>query len=99
MAHLRCCSKLVDAQARLHPMPPALAHTLRPFALTSPSPHPHHLPTPTLFLGYQHFDMIHLGGYISALSPFWMVAFQAEWASALFVAMLSLGEAIWSPRW
>jgi hypothetical protein len=25
--------------------------------------------------GYQHFDMIHLGGYISALSPFWMVAF------------------------
>lgn len=23
----------------------------------------------------------------------------AGWASAMFVAMLSLGEAIWSPRW
>lgn len=95
--------------------------------------------------------MIHYGGYISALSPFWLVAFNtggallpgllmcpgrvavhswhgrqtrslaqqglllpnqpssahlhhrftspAEWASALFVAMLSLGEAVWSPRW
>lgn len=101
--------------------------------------------------GYQHFDMIHLGGYISALSPFWMVAFTsgarwlclqchrgqpcaallaarlgsaslrmqrevlgcaacasmvfqaqlllAEWATAAFVATLSLGEAVWSPRW
>lgn len=24
---------------------------------------------------YNHFDMIHLGGYVSALAPFWMVAF------------------------
>lgn len=24
-----------------------------------------------------HFDMIHLGGYVSALAPFWMVAFSA----------------------
>ena len=22
---------------------------------------------------YTHFDMIHYGGYVSALSPFWMV--------------------------
>ncbi|GAB4823238.1 hypothetical protein N2152v2_010284 [Parachlorella kessleri] len=49
--------------------------------------------------GFQHFDMIHLGGYISALSPFWIVAFNTEWSTALFVAMLSLGEAVWSPRW
>jgi hypothetical protein len=48
---------------------------------------------------FSHFDMIHLGGYVSALSPFWMVAFDTRWASAMFVAMLSLGEAIWSPRW
>ena len=114
----------------------------------------------------QPFDAIHWGGYVSALSPFWMVTFDAgeggawrrraalhgeprssptplarsppaplhrglpatraprraaacpdsqhqpacrvtpapppppaEWASAAFVAMLSLGEAIWSPRW
>lgn len=52
-----------------------------------------------LFAGYQHFDMIHLGSYLSALSPFWLVAFQTEWAAALFVLMLSLGEAVWSPRW
>ena len=24
---------------------------------------------------YQHFDMIHLGGYVSALSPLWMSIF------------------------
>ena len=46
-----------------------------------------------------HFDMIHWGSYWTALSPFWMVAFQAEWAVALFVLTLSFGEAIWSPRW
>eukprot|EP00887_Chlorella_sp_A99_P006636 scaffold3.g6636.t1 len=48
---------------------------------------------------YEPFDMIHWGGYISALSVFWMVAFDTLWATAAFVAMLSLGEAIWSPRW
>lgn len=26
---------------------------------------------------YNHFEMIHLGGYVSALAPFWMVAFTA----------------------
>lgn len=46
-----------------------------------------------------HFDMIHRGSYLTALSPFWMVAFQSEWAVALFVLTLSLGEAIWSPRY
>jgi hypothetical protein len=25
---------------------------------------------------FAHFDMIHYGGYVSALSPFWMVVFQ-----------------------
>ncbi|KAL4420864.1 hypothetical protein ABPG77_002823 [Micractinium sp. CCAP 211/92] len=46
-----------------------------------------------------HFDMIHYGGWISALSPFLIVAFNTEWSTAAFVALLSLGEAIWSPRW
>lgn len=27
---------------------------------------------------FSHFDMIHLGGYVSALSPFWMVAFDTR---------------------
>ena len=48
---------------------------------------------------FNHFDMIHKGSYISALSPFWMVFIQREWAPVLFVVFLSLGEAIWSPRW
>ena len=26
--------------------------------------------------GLSHFDMIHYGGYVSALSPFWMVLFE-----------------------
>ena len=30
-----------------------------------------------LTTGAAHFDMIHLGGYVSALAPFWMVAFSA----------------------
>ncbi|PSC67761.1 MFS general substrate transporter [Micractinium conductrix] len=46
-----------------------------------------------------HFDMIHYGGWVSALSPFLIVAFNTEWSTAAFVALLSLGEAIWSPRW
>ena len=28
-----------------------------------------------LHAGFSHFDVIHIGGYISALSPLWMVAF------------------------
>lgn len=44
--------------------------------------HAHLLPTlpPSLVLpaDFSHFDMIHLGGYVSALSPFWMVAFDTR---------------------
>ncbi|CAK0785525.1 hypothetical protein CVIRNUC_008735 [Coccomyxa viridis] len=47
-----------------------------------------------------HFDMIHLGSYLSALSPLWIVAFPSHiWGAALFVVTLSLGESFWSPRW
>lgn len=48
-----------------------------------------------------HFDMIWAGSWVSASSPFWVFA----WASPAlagdiaFVVQLSLGEALWSPRW
>lgn len=46
-----------------------------------------------------HFDMIHAGSYIAATSAFWMVASQSVFAVVLFVVSLSLGEAVWSPRY
>ncbi len=42
-----------------------------------------------LLTHYKHFDVIHWGSYLSALSPFWMVAFQQPWAPILFVVTLS----------
>ena len=45
-----------------------------------------------------HYDMIKYGGYVSAISPFFMVMATETWAVVLFVVFLSLGEAIWSPR-
>ncbi|GMH35262.1 hypothetical protein BSKO_03130 [Bryopsis sp. KO-2023] len=45
------------------------------------------------------YDVIHLGSYITAFSPFLLVLFQTKWASAMFVAVLSIGEAVWSPGW
>lgn len=45
------------------------------------------------------FDMIHYGAWISGISPIWMVVNTKLWSTAAFVATLSLGEAIWSPRW
>ena len=67
----------------------------------TPAPLLHPLPqiVGALTTKYEPFDMIHYGGYISALSCFWMVAFNHLWATAAFVAMLSIGEAVWSPRW
>jgi hypothetical protein len=47
---------------------------------------------------YAHFDVIHAGAYVSALSPLFVVAFGSLWSTAAFVAALSLGEAVWSPR-
>ena len=46
-----------------------------------------------------HFDMIHYGSYLSALSPFWVTVKESRATVALMVATLSLGEAVWSPRW
>ena len=47
---------------------------------------------------YPHFDMIKYGGYVAAASPFFLVMATQTWAVVLFVALLSFGEAIWSPR-
>jgi MFS family permease len=47
---------------------------------------------------YKHYDMIKIGGYISAISPFFLAMSTSLWGVILFVVMLSLGEAIWSPR-
>eukprot|EP00563_Minutocellus_polymorphus_P003825 CAMPEP_0181035188 /NCGR_PEP_ID=MMETSP1070-20121207/8193_1 /TAXON_ID=265543 /ORGANISM="Minutocellus polymorphus, Strain NH13" /LENGTH=371 /DNA_ID=CAMNT_0023112737 /DNA_START=164 /DNA_END=1278 /DNA_ORIENTATION=+ len=42
--------------------------------------------------------MIHFGTYISAASVFFLVASTSVWATICFVSVLSVGEAIWSPR-
>lgn len=42
--------------------------------------------------------MIHFGTYISAASVFFLVASTSIWATICFVIVLSIGEAIWSPR-
>jgi len=47
---------------------------------------------------YLHFDMIHLGGYISGMSALPLALSTSIPAAITFVVVLSLGEAIWSPR-
>lgn len=47
---------------------------------------------------YDHFDMIKWGGYLSAISPFFPAISTSIWASCMMNILLSLGEAIWSPR-
>mmetsp|Transcript_2780 Transcript_2780/g.3851 ORF Transcript_2780/g.3851 Transcript_2780/m.3851 type:complete len:468 (+) Transcript_2780:425-1828(+) len=47
---------------------------------------------------WPHFSMIKYGSYVSAASPFFLACSTSTWAVVLFVVLLSLGEAIWSPR-
>jgi dipeptide/tripeptide permease len=42
--------------------------------------------------------MIHIGTYITAVSVFFLVVSTSIWACIMFIVMLSIGEAIWSPR-
>lgn len=42
--------------------------------------------------------MIHVGSYISAGSVFFLAMSTSIWACIAFVTVLSIGEAIWSPR-
>eukprot|EP00892_Ulva_mutabilis_P009087 jgi/Ulvmu1/6550/UM003_0184.1 len=48
-----------------------------------------------------HFDMVHYGSYVSASSPLWVhwIRYPAVLGPVVFVVQLSLGEAVWSPRW
>jgi MFS family permease len=47
---------------------------------------------------YAHFDMIKWGGYVTALAPFSLALASSIPACVGMVVLLSLGEAIWSPR-
>lgn len=47
---------------------------------------------------YAHFDMIKWGGYVTALAPFSLALASSIPACIGMVVLLSLGEAIWSPR-
>ena len=42
--------------------------------------------------------MIHYGSYVSAISVFVLAFSTSIWACILFVTVLSVGEAMWSPR-
>jgi hypothetical protein len=42
--------------------------------------------------------MIQYGSYISALSVFSLVVSTTIWSAVVFVIVLSIGEAVWSPR-
>jgi proton-dependent oligopeptide transporter, POT family len=44
------------------------------------------------------FAMILCGSFVSALSPFWVCVGPHYWTVILFMVMLSVGEAIYSPR-
>ena len=52
----------------------------------------------SLTASYDHFDMIKYGGYVSAASPFFLAVSTTITACVCMVVLLSLGEAIWSPR-
>lgn len=48
-----------------------------------------------------HIDplvMIHVGSYVSAASVFFLAVSTTIWSSCIFMILLSIGEAIWSPR-
>lgn len=48
-----------------------------------------------------HIDplvMIHVGSYVSAASVFFLSMSTTIWSSCVFMMLLSVGEAIWSPR-
>jgi len=42
--------------------------------------------------------MIHIGTYVSATSVFFLAMSTTIWSSCVFMVLLSVGEAIWSPR-
>lgn len=71
-----------------------LIYSINPFLIILLVP-----PVQAMLTKFNHYDVIHFGSYISGISAFAMVFWQTNWASAVFVVLLSLGESIWSPRW
>ena len=71
------CSTISEPAARdrtsENPLLPSLT-----WCLTRPAWHG--LQVGALTTRFEHFDMIHYGSYLSALSPFWIVAFPAHGA-------------------
>ena len=56
---------------------------------------------PIISASTAHIDplvMIHVGSYVSALSVFCLALSTTIWSSCVFMVLLSIGEAIWSPR-
>jgi dipeptide/tripeptide permease len=47
---------------------------------------------------YAHFNMIKFGSYFTALSPFFLAFSTSIWAVVCMIVVLTIGEAIWSPR-
>lgn len=47
---------------------------------------------------YKHFDMIKYGGFVTAAAPFFLACSSSIGSCIMFAVVLSLGEAIWSPR-
>lgn len=73
--------------------PKGMIYSINPFLIILLTP-----PLSALTAHWAHFDMIKYGGYASALSPLFVACSTSTWAVVLFMVMLSLGEAFWSPR-
>ena len=47
---------------------------------------------------YNHFRVIKYGGFITGVAPFFLAISSSVGAAAAMIAVISLGEAVWSPR-
>lgn len=74
-------------------VPKGIIYSINPFMIMFLTP-----VVAALTSKYAHYDMIKYGGYLSAASPFFLACSSSLWATVCMVAVLSLGEAIWSPR-
>lgn len=74
-------------------VPKGLIYSINPFVIMFLTP-----VVSALTTHYAHYDMIKYGGYLTALSPFFLAVSTSIWATICMVIVLSLGEAVWSPR-
>jgi dipeptide/tripeptide permease len=73
--------------------PKGIVYSINPFVIILLTPI-----VAALTSKFAHFDMIKHGGYVSAVSPFALAMSTSTVAVVVFVLVLSLGEAVWSPR-